>query len=139
MSKKFISGKHVGIKIKNKLLKEQRNINVYHHFKRSGHILSYNSSIIRGVRSADENDYLHISVESGPGYLKNYCILDLPSFLDFKLSLTGGISLIHSGERLLLKIPPGPPVWQLKMTIPHHLTGNDLLTSDMVIIREADE
>jgi hypothetical protein len=132
--------KQVEITIRNKLAKDRRDVNVYHHSNRSSHIISYNSSITRTIKSLKENDYLHISVVSGPGHLKNCCILDLPSFVDFKFSLTGEeVILVHSGERLLLRIPPGPPVWQLKMIIPKHFSIVDSLNGDYVTIGDADQ
>jgi hypothetical protein len=140
MTKEFNTAKQVDITIRNKLTNDRRDVNVYHHSNRSSHIISYNSSITRTIKSLKENDYLHISVVSGPGHLKNYCILDLPSFVDFKFSLTGEeVILVHSGERVLLRIPPGPPIWQLKMIIPKHFSIVDSLNGDYVTIGDADQ
>jgi hypothetical protein len=140
MSKEFNATKQVDITIRNKLIKEKRDVNVYHHFNKSAHIVSCNSSLRRGIKTGDENDYLHISVASGPGHLKNHCVLDIPSFLDFKFSLNGEeITLVHAGKRMLLRVPPGPPVWQLKMTIPTQLFDIDLLSNEQVIVKDADE
>ena len=133
-------GKQVNIVVQNKLLKERRDINVYHHANRSAHIISCNSALTRGIKPVDEEDYLHISVVSGPGHLKNYCVLDLPAFVDFKFFLTGEeVTLCHSGRRMFLRVPPGPPVWRLKMTIPTALSPLDLLTGDHVIIGDGEE
>jgi hypothetical protein len=140
MSKEINTAKQVDITIRNRLTNDKRDVNVYHHFNRSSHIISYNSSITRGIKMLKENDYLHISVVSGPGHLKNYCILDLPSFVDFKFSLTGEeVTLVHSGERMLLRIPPGPPIWQLKMIIPKHSSIIDSLNGDYITIGDADQ
>lgn len=140
MSNEFNTTKQVDITIRNKLIKEKRDVNVYHHCNRSSHIISCNSSIKRGIKTVDENDYLHISVASGPGHLKNHCVLDIPSFVDFKFSLNGEeITLVHAGERMLLRVPPGPPVWQLKMTIPSRLSDINLITGEQVIVKDADE
>jgi hypothetical protein len=140
MTKEFNTAKQVDITIRNKLTNDRRDVNVYHHSNRSSHIISYNSSITRTIKSLKENDYLHISVVSGPGHLKNCCILDLPSFVDFKFSLTGEeVILVHSGERLLLRITPGPPIWQLKMIIPKHFSIVDSLNGDYVTIGDADQ
>ncbi len=46
----------------------------------------------------------------------NDCWLDIPSWCDFTVSSLGNGDLIHSGDRTLLRIPPGLPVWQLKIT-----------------------
>lgn len=139
MSKESIMTKKVDITVWNKLIKEKRDINVYHHSNKSSHILSCNSSLTRDIKTKEENDYLHISVGRGPGYLKYYCFLDLPSFLDFRFSLTGEAILTHSGERTLLQIPPGPPTWELKMTIPNRLSSGDTLNGNYITISDAQE
>ena len=140
MTKELNTAKQVDITIQNRLTNDRRDVNVYHHSNKSSHIISYNSSITRGIKSLKENDYLHISVVSGPGHLKNYCILDLPSFVDFKFSLTGEeVTLVHSGERMLVRIPPGPPIWQLKMILPKHSSGIDPLNGDYITIGDADQ
>jgi len=139
MSKGFQMGKYVNIVVLNRLLKERRDINVYHHANQSAHIISCNSSLTRGIKPVNEKDYLHISVESGPGHLKNYCVLDLPSFVDFKFSLNcEEITFFHSEKRVLLRVPPGPPVWRLKVTIPTTLSVIDTLVGDHVIIGDGE-
>lgn len=113
-----MAAKEVDIIILNRLVKEKRDIHVYHHFSKSGHIISSNTSLKLGIKPEAENDYLHISVQRGPGHLGNFCVLDLPSFVDFRFSNTGEFLFIHSGERVILRIPPGPPLWEIKMKIP---------------------
>lgn len=108
--------KDIKLTVENKLVMEKRDLNVYHHFSRSAHMISHNSSITLPLRPAFEDDYLHISVVSGPGRLENKSVLNLPSWVDFEFSAVGNVTVIHSGDRTVLKIPPGPPVWQLKMT-----------------------
>jgi len=108
--------KEINITIENKLVMEKRDINVYHHFNRSAHLISYNSLITVPLRSAAEDDYLHVSIVSGPGHLENNSVVILPSWIDFEFTPGGNVTVIHSGDRTLLKIPPGPPVWQLKIT-----------------------
>jgi hypothetical protein len=139
MIREFSITKQIDITIRNKLIKEKRDINVYHHTSQSAHIISCNSSITRGIKTVEENDYLHISVDRGRGHLNNDCILDLPSFVDFRFSLPGEITLVHDGERILIKIPPGPPIWELKMTIPKRSSAVDSLTEDQVTIGDIDE
>ena len=129
----------VEITVWNKLQKERRDINVYHHSNRSSHIISCNNSLTKSMNLVEERDYLHISVARGPGYLTNYCVLDLPSFLDFKFSLTGEVTLIHSGKRTLLRIPPGPPLWELKMIISGKLAVVDSLNGNQVNISDSEE
>lgn len=108
--------KEINITIENKLLREQRDLNVYHHADRSAHMISHNSSITLPLKPVLEGDYLHVSVVSGPGDMEHGSVVDLPSWVDFEITSGGDTALTHSGDRALLKIPPGPPTWQLKMT-----------------------
>ncbi|NIM13966.1 MAG: hypothetical protein GTO45_18125 [Candidatus Aminicenantes bacterium] len=108
--------KEINVTVENKLVMEKRDMNVYHHSTRSAHMISHNSSITLPLRPAVEDDYLDISVVSGPGHLENKSVVNLPSWADFEFSSRGRGSIIRSGDRILLKIPPGPPEWQLKMT-----------------------
>jgi hypothetical protein len=109
---------NITITVENKLKKEKRDLNVYHQSTRSAHIISHNSSITLPLRTVEEDDFLHISLIRGPGNLWKSCLIDLPSWSDFEFSLEGKVTLTHSGDRTLLKIPPGPPKWELKMTRP---------------------
>lgn len=79
-------------------------------------MISHNSSITLPLKAVIEDDYLDISVVSGAGHLENKSVVNLPAWADFEFSSKGNATLIHSGDRTLLKIPPGPPVWQLKLT-----------------------
>lgn len=126
----------IDITVRNRLVKEKRDINVYHHANRSAHIISSNSSLTRGIKPTETDDYLHISVVSGPGHLGHYCVLDLPAFLDFKFSLIGEATLLHRGQRTLLRIPPGPPTWELKMTIPGQSPLIRSLTEDTITVAD---
>jgi hypothetical protein len=131
--------KQVELIIRNKLVKDRRDVNVYHHISRSSHILSCNSSLTRSIRTVEEMDFLQISVVTGPGHLKDYCVLELPSFLDFRFSLVGEAILIHSGEWTLLRIPPGPPTWEIKMTIPRRLSMRDSLNDHCITLSDDGE
>lgn len=111
------------ISVQNKLITEKRDINVYHRSTRSAHIISFNNSFTLPFKIAGETDYLHISAVSGPGRLKNNCWIDLPSWADFEFSSEGRVTLTHAGERTLLKIPPGLPTWQLRITKPSNAHG----------------
>lgn len=138
MARGFNRLKQVEITVRNKLLKEKRDINVYHHANKSAHIVSCNSAITRGIKPVEEDDYLHISAVSGPGILKDDCVLDLPAFVDFRFSLPGEVTLIHSGARTLVKIPPGPPLWELKITMPEWTDGKTL-NGDHVTVGDSEE
>jgi len=112
--------KEIDITIRNKLTTGERDIHVFHYSTRSAHIISHNSSITLPLRNSNENDFLSISVVKGPGYLWTACVIGLPTWVDFDFSSEGSLTLTHSGnaKRTLLKIPPGPPTWELKITRP---------------------
>jgi len=108
--------KEIQVTVENKLVKEKRDLNVYRNFKRSAHMISHNSSITLPLRPVLDDDYLHISVVAGPGQLEHKSIINLPAWADFEFSFEGKITVSHSGNRTVLNVPPGPPLWQLKMT-----------------------
>jgi hypothetical protein len=133
----------IEITVENKLLAERRDINLYHHSTQSAHIISYNSTITIALGSIGDKDYLHISVVKGPGYLEKNCMINLPSWVDFDFTSrenVTGISIVHSheqsGDRTILKIPPGPPAWELKITRPTSVISNGPVTKnkDYVVI-----
>jgi hypothetical protein len=104
--------------VRNKLLAKKRDLTVYHHSNRGAYMISHNSSITIPLGTIEDGDYLHISIVSGPGNLEKDCWLDIPSWCNFTVSALGNGGITHSSERTLLTIPPGPPVWQLKITRP---------------------
>jgi hypothetical protein len=106
----------IDMTIGNKLVTEKRDLNVYHHGNRSAYMISHGNSITIPLGTIEDGDYLHISVVSGPGSLEKDCRINIPSWCDFTVSGLGNGDLTHSGNQTLLKIPPGPPVWQLKIT-----------------------
>ena len=126
--------KEYEITVENKLRKDKRSINVYHHSTKGAHIISHNSSITLPLRTDGEDDYMHISVVRGPGNLWKDSLINLPSWVDFECSSERKITVTHSSERTLLKIPPGPPTWQLKMTRPNgsleEQTPDHIIVSD---------
>lgn len=106
----------IEINVENKLITEKRDMNVYSHSTRSAHLISYGSSIPLPLEPDVDDDYIHISPVSGPGRLGLTSVVDLPSWVNFEFSSEGKLTVIRSGDRTLLKIPPGLPLWQLKMT-----------------------
>lgn len=127
--------KEIKITIENKLVMEKRDMNVYHHSSNSTHLISFNSSVTLPLRTIMEEDYLHVSIVSGPGHLKGRSIVNLPSWLDFEFSSRDDLTVTHSDKRTLLKIPAGPPTWQLKMTrrdnsLINHLTDRVTIGDD---------
>jgi len=109
--------KEIDVIVENKLVLEKRDMNIYHHHSGSAHMISYNSSITLPLRSRQEDDYLHISIVSGPGRLQQSCIVDLPEYVNFQFSNAKDVTISHQDERTNLQIPPGPPDWQLKLTL----------------------
>jgi len=110
--------KEFDITVENKLIEEKRYINVYHRSTRSAHIISYNSSITLPMGTLEENDYLYISAARSHGNLWKACSIDVPSWADFEFTSEGKVTIAHShdADRIIFKVPPGPPTWQLKMT-----------------------
>ena len=108
--------KQIKITIENKLVQEERDMNVYHHSTRSAHMISYDSSVTLPLGPAAANDYLHVSIVNGPGHLQRKCVVNLPLWLDFEFSSRGDVTVTRSGERTFVQVPPGPPTWQLRMT-----------------------
>ena len=120
------------ITVRNGLVAEKRDVNVYHHASKSANMISHNSSVTLDLRSEEEDDYLHLSVVRGPGKLWQDCVIDLPSRVDFEFSSIGSGSLSRTRDRVRLIIPPGPPVWQIKITRPAGL--DDAPTEDYIIL-----
>lgn len=108
--------KVIKITIENRLILEKRAMNVYHHATRSSHMIGHNSSVTLPLQTVIEHDYLHISLVTGPGNLERKSVADLPSWIDFDFLSDGNVAVSHTGKRTLLKIPPGLPGWQLKLT-----------------------
>ncbi|UCH96261.1 MAG: hypothetical protein JSV88_05230, partial [Candidatus Aminicenantes bacterium] len=117
---------------------EKRDMNIYHHSTRSAHMISYNRSITLPLGSVETGDYLHISIVSGPGHLTNDCWIDLPSWLDFEFSIEGKMTLTHSGDtkRTLLKISPGLPTWQFRVT--RSTSAPIIQSADCVTVRDSN-
>ncbi len=127
--------KDINLTIENKLVMEKRDMNVYHHATRSAHMISFDSSVTVPLKPVIEDDYVHISIVSGPGPLESKCMVNLPSWVDFDFFPEGNVTVTHSSNRILLKIPPGPSTWQLKMRRSATALINKL--SDCVIIGDA--
>jgi len=108
--------KEIKITIENNLVTEKRDMNVYHHDDQSAHMISHNSSITLPLKPAIEGDYLYVSIVSGPGRLQKESLVKLPSWLDFEFLSDRKLAVFHSLDQTLLKIPPGLPGWQLKLT-----------------------
>ena len=114
----------LNITIENRLALEKRDINVFHHATRSAHIISHHSSFTFPCDCCGEDDYLQVSVASGPGNLWMDCLINLPSWVNFEFFSEGKLTVIHSNDRssTLLKIPPGPPTWELTLRWPSRLS-----------------
>ncbi len=121
--------------VDNRLNTEKRAVSVYHHATRGAHLISHSSSFTFPLESSTRNDYLHISIIRGPGRLECDCAVAVPLGMDFEYSGEGKVRINHRGKDIILAIPAGPPVWQLKLTRPNGLpaTGDHRVT-----IREAE-
>lgn len=95
-------------------------------------MISFDSSITLPFKPIVEDDYLHISIVSGPGRLEGNCVVNLPSWVDFEIFSRGDVTVAHSGDRIFVTIPPGFPIWQLKMTRPFPLMTSQ--STDCVIV-----
>lgn len=127
--------KEIIITVENKLVVEKRDMNIYHHSSRSAHMISFNSAVNLPLKPVTDDDYLHISIVSGPGHLENRSVVNLPSWADFEFSSREDVTITHSGGRTLLKIPPGLPLWQLKITwASSSLKDLPVNSSDRVIV-----
>lgn len=126
------------ITIENNLVKEKRSINVFHQASIGSHLISHNGSIILPLHMEETGDYIHISITSGAGHLKNACLLDLPNGLDIEFSGNGKVFLLYKKRRVNIRIPPGPPSWQLKVTRPEEsfFPGPDAVEKCRVILEE---
>ena len=107
----------INVTIHNKLEMEKRDINIYHHSAKSAHIISHNSDITLPFKLIAAGDYLDISLVGRPDHLNCKSIIDLPAWANFEFSSEGKVAICHNEDRTLLKIPPGPPLWQLKITL----------------------
>lgn len=109
-----------GIKmtVQNQLVAGKRDLNAYHHADRGAYLISHGNTVTVPLGAAKNGDYLHLSIVIGPGDLETDCWINLPSWCDFAVSGLGSGDIVHSGGCTLLRVPPGPPVWQLKITRP---------------------
>ncbi len=128
--------KKINITIENRLIKEKRDMNVYHNATRSAHMIGYDSSITLPFKPALENDYLYISIVSGPGNLECKSVINLPSWVNFQFLSEVKLAVTHSDDRTFLIIHPGLPGWELKLTRPD---SSDRRGDDRVIISEDPE
>jgi hypothetical protein len=124
----------VEISVENRLDKDGRAVNVYHHATRGTHIISYNSLLTIPLQIEEEGDYLHISVVSGPGHFWQECVIALPAWASFELASEGKLTFHHSSLENRLIIPPGPPLWRLKIT--RRTGGTHAQTQDRVTISD---
>ncbi|MGD2092530.1 MAG: hypothetical protein PVH61_40565 [Candidatus Aminicenantes bacterium] len=111
----------IEITIDNKLVTEKRDISVYHHASQSAHIISPNSRIILPLGNVGEDDYLHISPVRGPGNLSRDCLIHLPGWVNFRFHSGGDVVVTHEAGRTSIKVPPGPPIWEVEITAPFGL------------------
>jgi hypothetical protein len=133
----------INIIIINRLVKENRYLNIYHHGTGSSHLISTKKEVAVPLNLKSKNDHLSISVVGAPGHMWSGCRVDLPSWLDFDFLTTDSVTLGHrsSGERIFIDVPPGLPNWQLKITrqkdsLPPNMTELNENSSHRIIISD---
>lgn len=104
------------INVQNRLIKEKRDLNVYHKASKSAYMISHGNEISIELESDEDGDYLHLSVVTGPGSMKGESWITVPSWCRFTVSGLGNGDIAYCGEDTMLKVPPGEPKWQLKIT-----------------------
>ena len=62
----------IDITVRNKLITEKRDLNIYHHFDRSAYMISHGRSITIRLGTVQDGDYLHLSIVTGPGSLGDF-------------------------------------------------------------------
>ncbi len=106
----------IEITVMNRLLSEKRSLNGYIHAGKSAYIISPGNGKTVRLSSHRSGDYLHLSIAGSPGDFAEDCWINLPSQLNFSLSNMGNAAVVQTGRRTLIKIPPGPLLWQLKIS-----------------------
>ncbi len=124
----------IKLTVQNKFCNEKRDLNIYHHADRSAYMISHCNTATITMDPADKDDYLHISVVSGPGRLTKPYQIDLPSWCDFSITTIGTATLRNKDNRTVLEFPPGPPDWQLKIMGGEKSTGTP--KEDHIVVGE---
>lgn len=114
------------IEVENNFKKGKRGIIVHNSSQKQDWIVPWKKNGQEDTKQefdfpANNDDYLVIAVTPGAGDLK-WCKAELPTALPFIFTPGGmekiGILTSSDGERTTLRIPPGPPTWQLKIKNP---------------------
>lgn len=136
----------INIIIINRLVKEKRYLNIYHHGTGSSYMISDKKEVNVPLKINRKKDYLTIAVAGEPGHMWNGCRANLPSWLDFDFLATDAVTLNHrgGGERTVITIPPGLPNWQLKITrqkdsLPCHMEELKENSTHQIIISDDDD
>ncbi len=123
--------------INNLVLREKREISVYHHGTRGAHLISPNSSVKLPLRMESKGDYLHISPVMGPGFILSRWVVCFPGFLTFECDIDRKLSVRQGPGETCIKIPPGAPNWHVKVMLPPGTArGNGLVN---VTVTEFDD
>lgn len=124
--------KDVEITIENRLAMEKRHLNVHHSTIRS-HVVSFNNSETISLAPVSQDDYILVSAHPGRrDSVWQDCLINLPAWVDFEFLTEGKVTLIHSGNRILVRKPSGPPTWHLRLTRPIRETAT--VRKDFLII-----
>jgi len=133
------------ISIINRMVKEKRYLNIYHHGTGSSHLISVKKEVTVPLNLKTKKDYFTISVVGAPHHMWQGCRVNLPSWLDFDFITTDSATLSHSsgGERIVIHVPPGLPNWQVKITRqkdsrPRNTTESKENSAQKIIISDDD-
>jgi hypothetical protein len=126
------------IEIQNKLVNQKKSIDVYHHVTGITDTISYNHSITLPIKtfiSKQKPDFIQITIKKEPGDSIEEIAVNLPSWAKYEFSPNNNIdiTIIYLENRTLLKIPPCPPTWKLKIYRPDNSTFQ---SNDNVIIHD---
>lgn len=115
------------VTVENKFTRGKRGIIVYNSSEQKDCIIPFKENGKNNSRKKFDlptgskgNNYLVISLTPRPVNLTTTCKIDLPSTVPFTFIPVGtqSIKITPSGKRTTLKIPGGPPTWQLKIDNP---------------------
>ena len=115
---KTIQNDAVSIMIKNKLIREKKDLAVYHHASKSAHIVNCNSSIYINLSKRLTTDYLHLTQITGNEQFTADCYLSLPSWLDYTVESDKKLEATQHGGHTVLRLPSGFDQWKIKISTP---------------------
>jgi hypothetical protein len=126
----------MSIVIRNNLISEKRDLNVYHHSTRSAYIVSHKNEVSIRLEKFAKGDFLDLSIVRGPGSMENECWMRVPSGCVFSIRNMSDSDTVYTDECIWVRFPPGPPLWQLKLAQP--LNNNITDKKEYIIIGDLE-